>query len=248
LSLPPPGDIAFVVCGALLAGFVNGLSGTGYALISLGLWLHAMSPQTAAPLVAFCSVVGHLQSLPRIWHGVRWHRLWPFLLAGLIGVPIGTALLAHIQVQPLKLAVGVFLLLYAAWMTLVRRPPVVYGGGRWADATVGFIGGLLGGMASVCGPPPAIWAQLRGWDMHEQRGVNQPFNMSILTTALFTAAIAGYIDRTFLVWAAMAVPSTLLAARLGIALYGRINSLQFRWIVLAMLGLSGLSLIVSAIR
>ncbi len=247
MHLPPPGDIAFVVTGALLAGFVNGLSGTGYALISLGLWLHAMSPTTAAPLVALCSVVGHVQSLPAIWHGVRWPRLWPFLLAGLVGVPIGTALLSHIQVQPLKLGVGLVLIFYCAWMSFVRRPPIVHGGGRIADAGVGFLGGLLGGMASVCGPPPAIWAQLRGWDMHEQRGVNQPFNMSILATALVSAAVAGYLDRTYLIWAAMAVPSTLLAARLGLALYGKINGRQFRRIVLVMLGASGISLIVSGL-
>ena len=58
VDLPPTGDIALVVAGALAAGFVNGLSGTGYALVALGFWLHAMSPVTAAPLVAFCSVGG----------------------------------------------------------------------------------------------------------------------------------------------------------------------------------------------
>ena len=76
MPLPPPGDIAIVVAGALAGGFVNGLTGTGYALVALGFWLQAMSPVHAAPLVAFCSVVGHLQSLPSIWHGVRWPRLW----------------------------------------------------------------------------------------------------------------------------------------------------------------------------
>jgi uncharacterized protein len=34
--LPPAGDIAIVVAGALVAGFVNGLTGTGYALMALG--------------------------------------------------------------------------------------------------------------------------------------------------------------------------------------------------------------------
>jgi hypothetical protein len=29
VPLPPAGDIAIVVAGALVAGFVNGLSGTG---------------------------------------------------------------------------------------------------------------------------------------------------------------------------------------------------------------------------
>ena len=119
MILPPAGDIAIVIVGALVAGFVNGLTGTGYALMALGFWLQAMSPTTAAPLVALCSVIGHLQAIRSIWHGVRWPRLWPFLAAGIIGVPLGTVMLNHLQVQPLKLGTGIMLILYSAWMGLV---------------------------------------------------------------------------------------------------------------------------------
>jgi uncharacterized membrane protein YfcA len=247
VDLPPPGDIAVVVAGALAAGFVNGLSGTGYALVSLGFWLQAMSPVTAAPLTALCSVAGHIQSLPRIWSGVRWSRLWPFLATGLIGVPLGTLLLDHLQPQPLKVGVGILLIAYSSWMAFVRRPPIVRGGGRPADAVVGFVGGLMGGMASLSGPAPLIWAQLRGFGKNEQRGVNQPFNMSILFVALVSAAIAGFLDRTFFIWAAITVPTTLVSARIGLVAYGRIADAGFRRIVLALLALSGVTLIVSSL-
>jgi len=248
VDLPPPGDIAIVVAGALAAGFVNGLSGTGYSLVALGFWLQAMSPLTAAPLTALCGVAGHVQSLPRIWSGVRWPRLWPMLAAGIVGVPIGTLLLEHVRPNPLKIGVGILLILYSGWMAFVRRPPIVTGGGRAADAVVGFTGGVMGGMASLSGPAPAIWAQLRGFGKAEQRGVNQPYNMSILLLALVSAGVAGFLDRTFFVWAAITVPTTLIGARIGLALYGRVNDVQFRSIVLSLLGLSGVTLIVSSLR
>jgi uncharacterized membrane protein YfcA len=246
--LPPPGDIAIVVAGALAAGFVNGLSGTGYALVALGFWLQAMSPLTAAPLTALCGVAGHIQSLPRIWSGVRWPRLWPMLTAGIVGVPLGTLLLNHLEPRPLKAGVGLLLIVYSGWMALARRPPIVTGGGRAADAAVGLIGGVMGGMASLSGPAPAIWAQLRGFGKDEQRGVNQPFNMSVLFLALVSAGIAGFLDRTFLIWAAITVPTTLIGARIGLALYGRINDVQFRRILLGLLCLSGLTLILTSLR
>ncbi len=248
MDLPPTGDIAIVVAGALAAGFVNGLSGTGYALVALGFWLQAMSPLTAAPLTALCGVAGHVQSLPTIWKGMRWPHLWPMLVAGIVGVPIGTMLLEHVRPQPLKVGVGALLILYSGWMAFVRRPPIVTGGGRLADAAVGFTGGLLGGMASLSGPAPAIWAQLRGFGKNEQRGINQPFNMSILLLALVSAGIAGFLDRTFFIWAAICVPTTLIGARIGLSLYGRMNDVQFHRIVLILLGLSGTSLIVSSLR
>lgn len=247
MDLPPTGDIALVVAGALAAGFVNGLSGTGYALVALGFWLHAMSPVTAAPLVAFCAVSGHIQSLPRIWSGVIWSRLWPFLVGGLIGVPIGTALLGFVQVRPLKVGVGLLLILYCSWMSFVRRPPVILGGGRLADGAAGVGGGILGGMASLSGPIPVIWVQLRGWNMLAQRGVNQPYNMSVLALSLVSAAVAGFLDRTFFLWAAISLPVTLLSAHVGLKLYGSINDAQFRRIVVILLGLSGLTLIASSL-
>ncbi len=248
MDLPPTGDIVLVVIGALAAGFVNGLTGTAYALAALGFWLHAMSPLTAAPLVALCAVGGHVQALRHIWHGVRWPRLWPFLAAGLVGVPIGTVLLAHVRVQPLKIGVGALLLVYCIWMYFVRKPPVVTAGGRIADGAVGFVGGVLGGMASLSGPVPIIWVQLRSWGKAEQRGLNQPYNMAILGAALLSAAVAGLLDRTFLLWAVIALPTTLVGARLGLMLYGRVDEVQFRKLVLVLLGLSGAILIVSSLK
>ena len=246
MDLPPLGDVAVVVAGALVAGFASGLSGTGYVLVALGFWLHAMPPATAAPLAALCAVGAHVQSLPRIWRGVIWPRLWPFLVGGLIGVPIGIALLRHVSVQPLKLCIGLLLILYCAWVALVRRPPMVQGGGVLADAAVGLTGGVLGGLASLSGPVPAVWAQLRGWNMHEQRGVNQPYNMMILIGVVVAAAVAGLLDRTYFLWAAIALPTTMAGTQLGLLLYRRLDDLQFNRVILALLGLSGATLIVSA--
>jgi uncharacterized membrane protein YfcA len=237
-----------VVAGALVGGFVNGLTGTGYALISLGFWLQAMPPTTAAPLVALCSVGGHIQALPSIWRGVRWPRLWPFLVAGLIGIPVGTLMLEHVHAQPLKLGVGLFLILYSAWMAFVRFPPRVRGGGRVADAAVGLMGGVMGGMASLSGPAPIIWVQLRGWGKDEQRGVLQPYNMAILSAALLSAAVAGFVDRTYLIWAAICLPVSLAGTRLGLLLYRRVNDAGFRRLVLVLLALSGATLIISALQ
>lgn len=248
MDLPATGDIVLVVAGALVAGFVNGLTGTAYALAALGFWLHAMPPTAAAPLVALGAVAGHLQALPSIWRGVRWPRLWPFLVAGVVGVPIGTTLLEHVRPDPLKLGVGVLLVLYVSWTFAVRHPPVVTWGGRIADAVAGFTGGVLGGMASLSGPVPVTWVQLRNWPRAEQRGVNQPYNMAILFLALLSAAAGGLLDVRWLFWAAVSLPVSLIGTRIGLMLYGRVSDSQFRIIVLTMLGLSGLVLIATSIR
>ena len=72
--------------------------------------------------------------------------------------------------------------------------------------------------------------------------------MTVLATALLAAGVAGLLDRTFWTWAVMTVPVSLVGARLGLMLYGRVNDAAFRQLVLLLLGLSGITLIVSSLR
>src|SRR5690606_2308094 len=81
-------EILLIFAGAFAGGFVNGLTGFGTGMTALVLWLHALPVTVAATLVLVCSVVAQLQSLPSIWHALAWRRLAPFLIGGLIGIPL----------------------------------------------------------------------------------------------------------------------------------------------------------------
>lgn len=95
------GTLALILAGALAGGFVNGLTGFGTGLTALPLWLQAVEPVVAAQLVSAASVIGHVSTLPAIWHAIDWRRLAPMLIAGLIGVTILTAMLVASLVQGL---------------------------------------------------------------------------------------------------------------------------------------------------
>jgi uncharacterized membrane protein YfcA len=60
--------------------------------------------------------------------------------------------------------------------------------------------------------------------------------------------VSGLLDTRWLLWAAIALPISMLGTRIGLLLYGRVDDLQFRRIVIVMLGLSGLTLIASSLR
>src|SRR5258708_8954665 len=81
---------ALLVLGALAGGFVSGLAGFGTALMTLGIWLYVLPPSAAVPLVLICSVVGQSWTLPSMWRSFDFTLVWPFLIGGLSGVPIGT--------------------------------------------------------------------------------------------------------------------------------------------------------------
>jgi uncharacterized protein len=152
-----------LLLGALAGGFVSGLAGFGTALMALGIWLYALPPSLAVPLVLICSVAGQTTTLPSMWRSFDFTLIWPFLIGGLAGVPLGTMLIAHADPHTFKLAFGVFLLLFPVALYLQRAPVAFSFGGKPADIAIGFAGGIMGGLAGLSGPLPILWASVRGW-------------------------------------------------------------------------------------
>lgn len=234
---------ALLFLGALAGGFVAGLAGFGTALMALGIWLYVLPPSLAVPLVLICSVVGQTTTLPSMWRTFDLTLVWPFIIGGLAGVPIGTMLIAHADPRTFKLGVGLFLLAFPTVLYFNRAPMAFRFGGRLADAGVGFAGGILGGLAGLSGPLPILWASLRGWGKDARRGIFQTFNWTVLAAALCYQAASGLVELKVLWLALLAFPGTVLGARLGARVYRALSDKNFGDIVLGLLFLSGVGLV-----
>jgi uncharacterized membrane protein YfcA len=232
-----------IVCGAFAGGFVNGLTGFGTALTALPIWLQALEPVLAAQLVSAASVAGHLSTLSSIWHAIDWRRLAPMLFAGLLGVPVGTSILPLISLGAFKMAVGGVLIVYCTFMLVAAGRVTLSGGGKWAEAVIGLIGGVLGGMAGLSGAIPTVWAALKRWPKDQRRVFFQAFNMIVLSAMLITSLARGLIDARLLFALAVALPGTLFGAWLGVRVYRRLDDHRFDRVVLLLLLLSGLTLV-----
>jgi hypothetical protein len=235
--------MALVFLGALAGGFVSGLAGFGTALMALGIWLHVVPPAIAVALVLICSIVSQTSTLPAIWRSVDFKLVWPFLVGGLAGVPLGTMLIAHADPGLFKLSTGVFLLVLPPALFFNRKPLALSIGGRVADAMIGFAGGILGGVAGLSGPLPTLWASVRGWGKDERRGIFQIYNWTILSAALGLEAATGFITWEVVRTALFALPGTLIGAWLGARAYRALSDRNFHDVVLVLLFLSGIGLV-----
>jgi uncharacterized membrane protein YfcA len=238
---------ALLLFGALAGGFVSGLAGFGTALMALGIWLYVLPPTIAVPLVLICSVIAQISTLPSIWKTIDFSIVWPFLIGGLIGVPLGTLLIAHADPRVFKLTVGVFLLVFPTALYLQRREMALTIGGKAADAAVGFAGGILGGLAGLSGPLPILWASLRGWSKEQRRGIFQTCNFSVLLASLLVQSASGLVKAEVFRLALIAFPGTIAGAWLGARTYHALNDRNFRDVVLGLLFLSGVGLVWSSI-
>jgi uncharacterized membrane protein YfcA len=237
----------YVLLGTLLAGFVQGLSGFAFGLVAMTVWVWVVSPQVAGPLVVFGSLVGQLLSLGAVRRSFDSRRVWPFLIGGCLGAPLGVAMLRYIDQAAFKLAIGLLLLVYCPLMMCLRTGPRITAGGRFADGGVGLIGGLMGGLGGLNGPAPTLWCALRGWSRHEQRAVFQTFSLCMQTLTLAIYGASGLITRQTLVLFALVAPAMVVPTLLGVRLYSRFSEAGFRRLVLILLSLSGVVLTVSSL-
>ncbi len=234
---------ATVLLGAFAGGFVSGLAGFGTGLVALGIWLYVLDPGTASSLVIICSVVSQTQTLPAIWHAIEVRRVWPIVVSGLVGVPVGTLLLGAVDPGSFKLAVGVLLLVISGWLLLSAGRVRVRFGGRGADALVGFAGGVMGALSGLSGPLPTLWASVRGWGKDERRAVFQAFNWSVLTLSLIVHGAAGLLTREVFWLTLAALPGTVIGAWLGARVYRRLSDQRFQRVVLGLLFVSGVVMV-----
>ena len=240
--------MTLVLLGAFAGGMVNGLTGFGTGMTALPIWVNALPPILASPLTVACSVAGQLQTLPAIWHAIDPRRLAPFVIGGLLGVPIGVALLPRIDAHLFRILVGVVLIVACALLLLKGRRVPWTAGGRMADAAVGLAGGVFGGLAGLSGILPTLWAELRGWPRDERRAVFQGYNLCILAFALASQAGVGLLDARLAQLLLIALPGTIAGAWIGRRIYGRLDTERFGRVVLSVLLAGGVGIVLTGLR
>ena len=88
-----------VTLGAVIAGFVQGLSGFAFGLVSMSFWAWVLDPRMAATLAVFGALVGQILAAITVQRGFDLQRLLPFVLGGLLGIPLGVMLLPRLDMD-----------------------------------------------------------------------------------------------------------------------------------------------------
>jgi uncharacterized membrane protein YfcA len=98
---------------------------------------------------------------------------------------------------------------------------------------------VLGGATGLAGIIVVIWSQLRGWPKDQQRAVFQPVGVATFAMSAAWLGGQGSISRDVLRLFVVALPVLLAGTWLGLKLYGKLNEVQFRKLVLVLLLASG---------
>lgn len=236
-----------VVLGAVAAGFVQGLSGFGFGMVAMSFWAWTIDPRLAAAMTVFGALTGQLLAAFTVRRGFSWSNLVPFVLGGLVGIPIGVKVLPHLDPLIFKTFIGGLLAVWCPIMLFATRLPRITAGGKVADGVVGAMGGIMGGIGGFTGVIPTLWCTLRGFERDVQRSVIQNFNLSMLAVTMASYIVTGVVTTDMLPLFAIIVPAMLVPTLLGARVYVGISDVTFRRVVLGLLTLSGIALLVSSV-
>jgi uncharacterized membrane protein YfcA len=238
-------SLGLFLIAAFLGGLTSGLSGFAMGLVVSGIWLHLITPSQNALLIVLCGLVTQGSGIWRVRHAIRWKAVLPFIAGSAVGVAIGTLLLTTIDQNSVRLTIGVLLIMFSVY-SLARPKIAAPEAGTPAEVGVGIVNGVIGGLTGLGGIAMTVWSQLRGGNKDAQRAIFQPVMFAtFLMSAIAFGFVGSYTVETMKLYA-LALPALIAGVGCGIWLYGKLDDVAFRRVVLVLLFASGLSLVVPA--
>jgi uncharacterized membrane protein YfcA len=242
----PDISLCILLSAAAFAGaLVSGFAGFAFSAVAGALLLHVLPPLEAVPLMMACSIPIQAANLVALRKTMQWKGSLGFIAGGVVGIPIAIYLLQNADTGIFRLGFGALVSLYAAYALL--RPTLTYlrqMESRSSNALVGFGGGLVGGLTAMPGALPIIWCDMHGLPKSQQRGLVQPF---IAVMQLFALALMlshhSVTSKVFIDFV-ICLPALALGTAAGIVLFGRVNELAFKRVILGLLLFSGVCLVV----
>ncbi len=234
--------LAITLVSIFAGSLTAGLAGFAFSAIAGALLFHWLAPIEAVPLLLACSITTQLLSITSLWHTMQWRRCIPYLAGGFVGIPVGARLLEGVSAHVFAAGFGIFLICYSGYM-LSRPNLCVRAGGRLAELAAGFAGGITGGATAFPGAIPTIWCNLRGLSKVEQRGIVQPFILLMqIATLMYFSKLGILASGTWknYFWCA---PAVITGTWIGLHLFGWIDEIRFRRVVLLFLLISGATLV-----
>ena len=219
LSPVTVGLLAVILAASAL---MSGLSGFGFSAIG-ALCLTLLPPKLGVPLLMSLSAANQVMSLRQLKADMKPIQQWwpdgpaPYLLGGLVGVPVGLAILKALPTTSLMLVFGGFLVLYSAYSLLKPVAPTS------EDAS------QLPKEESRAIVQPYI------------------FVLQILSIALLALERPQTFGPTYWELLAITVPVVLPCTLLGVRLYRSLSDVNFRRVTFLLLGVSGLGLLLKAV-
>ena len=145
------GEVLFLLAASLMAGLARGFAGFGAALIFMPTVSSVVGPQAAAAILLIIDSIAALGMIPDSWRRSDHRAVGTMAIGSLIGIPLGTALLAFLDPHIVRWVIVtvvacLFGLLVSGWRFRGQSTTGTIVG-------VGLLTGFCTGTSQIGGPP-----------------------------------------------------------------------------------------------
>lgn len=227
-------DLSTVMLAAVLAtffaaGLVKGVTGMGLPTVAMGLLGALISPLVAASLLivpSFATNVWQLFAGPSFGGLLR--RLWPMMLAIIVGTLLGSRWIANGDTGVTTTLLGIALIIYSAYTLFASQLSVPRHLENRLSPLIGGVTGFITGGTGVFVIPAVPYLQALGLpkdDLVQALGLS--FSVSTIALAIGLGA-RGAFQSDYLTLSALSVIPALAGMWVGQRVRGRISPVAFR--------------------
>jgi len=241
--------IAILTGAYVVGGIVKGVVGLGLPMVSIAILLNFLPPLTVLGLVVAPILVTNLWQAARMGNMMQpLRRFWPIIATGLVFLFIGAEMIVILDTDVLFALLGTVLAFFSAVsLASPNMPPLTAKTEKWAGPLAGAMGGLMGGISTIWGPPITMYF------------VMLKLPKDVFVRSIGFAWFAFSVPLVFAYWRNGIVTGNvvylslyacipgMIGIRIGEVIRERIDQSTFRKVMLVMLMLIGLNLIRRAV-
>ncbi len=226
--------VAVLAC----AGFVQGLTGFGFGLVSMSLLPAILGVKQAAAIGTFYGLLVVIATFVRHFRDYNWRLGLPFLISCCIGVPFGVFFLERTNEKLLLKILGAIMVYFAAREFLLKKK--LQSVSTAASIPFGFFSGGLSGAFNLGGIPTATFAYAHPWTQGQIMAFLQ---VMIMTSSLLRLALYknfGYLQNFSWTFGIVVAVPLFGAMALGNYAMKRIEPKKMRRGIFIFIGLAGI--------
>lgn len=227
------------------AATIAGMTGFGYGLVSVPLLFLVLPPRVVVPAVTTHILLLSLLILLDVIKQVDLRRMWPMMVTGLIGLPLGVYVLLVLSESTLKAIVGVVIVFFALALLLGLNLEIK--NEKVAFLPVGFASGMLASGIAMAGPPVILFFSNQGLRKQVFRANLAAYFVFLNTVTIPAHVASGLFTGEVARYALLFLPTLVAGMVLGSFLSRKVPETHFHRVVLVVVLCTGLLSITSGL-
>lgn len=231
------GDIWVLFAATLAAGFLRGVTGFGFALAAVPIFSLVVTPIHAVVLAQMLQIAAAPVDIVANRRNIDRKSLALLCAGAVLLAPVGAYLATRLPPDVMRVTISAAVFLGLAALLLRVKVPA----GRGPAIVAGAIGGLMGGLAGMSGPPAVAYFLGRGIGKDESRATLLLFFAFAAALALTALSIGSDAVTLVAFWGAVvSFPALMLGTWAGTWLFRRLGEGHYRTAALGVLFLSAM--------